>query len=234
MRYRQERLPVVDRVHRGEERVQPRAGPVLHPTAGQCRGHRSATQLDRQPVVAPHHPPGGLWSVDGLRRGYGHRRSADPEHHQRLLTDRAPHRNPDGTRADHRDPRQSNDCHDRSYYSGEYIYDTLAITDRDSYRVNDADPPCTHRKASRTSPPKRRTPNSSPRTSSGPSPKDANPGCPAGRSCRPCESWTASNRTGTPNNGAQLIPGRPFCERVCPTDYFDLPCPTTLIGRQLT
>ena len=68
MRFREERLPVVDRVHRGEERVSHVQGRFFIRTVGQRGSHRTAAQLDRQPAVAPHHPPGRFRALDGLRR----------------------------------------------------------------------------------------------------------------------------------------------------------------------
>ena len=138
MRFRQERLPIVraDPGRRGAG--QPRAGPVLHPPAGQRRRHRAAAQLDRQPALAPHHAPDRLRAVDGHRGRSGHGRAA-------------------GSGASHSvyppiEPRTGIpmelvlvvETHDDqtivctgSYYSGEYIYDTLVVTDRNSYRTDE-------------------------------------------------------------------------------------------------
>ena len=126
MRYRPERLPVVERIRRRRGAGQPRAGPLLHPPDGQRGRHRAAAQLDRQPALAPHHAPDRLRAVGGVRRRAGRCRGRIRHIHSVYPP---------------LDPRTGIpmelvlvvETHDDqtivctgSYYSGEYLYDTLS------------------------------------------------------------------------------------------------------------
>ena len=86
-----------------------------------------------------------------------------------------------------------------SYYSGEYIYDTLAVTDRDSYRVNERKSTMFTGAGRNKSPPSRRTPNSSPPISCKPSKTVAIRRSRDGPCCRRCGCCTGCSRNGTPS-----------------------------------
>ena len=210
MRFREERLPVVDRVHRGEERVSHVQGRFFIRRLDNV----GATGLQRSWTdnLLWHHTTHlvdfGLWMVSG-----GDMATAD----QRIRNIHSAYSPIEPRTGIPMELALIIETHDDqtivttgSYYSGEYIYDTLAVTDRDSYRVNERRSTLHTSKGSRTSPPRRRTPNSSPRISSGPSPRAVNRRCPDGRYCPRCGCCTGCSRTGTPNTVPQLIPGRPF------------------------
>ena len=96
-----------------------------------------------------------------------------------------------------------------SYYSREYVYDTLVVTDRDSYRTDE-------RRATLT-------------TGDGEQPiateqenaeliapdfvdavaKGREPPCPAGRCCPPCGCCTRCRSEWDARHGKQTLPGRP-------------------------
>ena len=137
MRFRQERLPIVERIHRGEERVS-------H-VQGRFFIHRlsnvGATGLQRSWTdnLLWHHTTHlidfGLWMVSG-----GDMATADARI-RNIYSAYPPIEPRTGIPMElvlvvetHDD--QTIVC-TGSYYSGEYIYDTLAVTDRDSYRVNE-------------------------------------------------------------------------------------------------
>jgi 2-hydroxy-4-carboxymuconate semialdehyde hemiacetal dehydrogenase len=137
MRFRKERLPIVERVHNGEERVS-------H-VQGRFFIHRlsnvGATGLQRSWTdnLLWHHTTHlidfGLWMVSG-----GDMSSADSRI-RNVYSAYPPIEPRTGIPMElvlvvetHDD--QTIVC-TGSYYSSEYIYDTLAVTDRDSYRVNE-------------------------------------------------------------------------------------------------
>jgi 2-hydroxy-4-carboxymuconate semialdehyde hemiacetal dehydrogenase len=137
MRFRQERLPVVERIRRGEERVS-------H-VQGRFFIHRlqnvGATGLQRSWTdnLLWHHTTHlidfGLWMVSGgdmatvddrIRRIYGAYPPIEPRTGIPMELVLVVETHDDQTIV----------C-TGSYYSREYIYDTLAVTDRDSYRVDE-------------------------------------------------------------------------------------------------
>ena len=110
MRYRTERLPVVERIRAGEEQVSHVQGRFfIHRLAERGR-HRPAAQLDRQPALAPHHAPDRLRAVDGLAAATWPRAE---ERIRRVYSVYPPidaaHRHPDGAGAGRRDPRRPDD-----------------------------------------------------------------------------------------------------------------------------
>jgi 2-hydroxy-4-carboxymuconate semialdehyde hemiacetal dehydrogenase len=137
MRYREERLPVVDRVHRGQERVSHVQGRFFIRRLDNV----GATGLQRSWTdnLLWHHTTHlvdfGLWMVSG-----GDMATADQR--IRNITSAYPPIEP--RTGIPMELALIIETHDDqtivttgSYYSGEYIYDTLAVTDRDSYRVNE-------------------------------------------------------------------------------------------------
>lgn len=137
MRFRRERQPVVDRIHRGMERISHHQGRFFI--------HRlqnvGATGLQRSWTdnLLWHHTTHlvdvGLWMLCG-----GDMTTAD-DRIQRVYSSYPPVDPRTGIPMElvlvietHED--QTIVC-TGSYYSGEYIYDTLAVTDRDSYRIDE-------------------------------------------------------------------------------------------------
>lgn len=137
MRFRRERQPVVDRIHRGMERISHHQGRFFI--------HRlqnvGATGLQRSWTdnLLWHHTTHlvdvGLWMLcggdmttadDRIRRVYSSYPPVDPRTGipMELVLVIETHED------------QTIVC-TGSYYSGEYIYDTLAVTDRDSYRIDE-------------------------------------------------------------------------------------------------
>jgi 2-hydroxy-4-carboxymuconate semialdehyde hemiacetal dehydrogenase len=137
MRFRRERLPIVDRVRRGEERVSHAQGRFfIHRLENVGATGLQRTWTDN---LLWHHTTHlidfGLWMVSG----------GDPtriEDRIRRVTSVYP---PIDARTGipmelvlvvETDDDQTVVC-TGSYYSREYLYDTLAVTDRDSYRVDE-------------------------------------------------------------------------------------------------
>jgi 2-hydroxy-4-carboxymuconate semialdehyde hemiacetal dehydrogenase len=137
MRFRQERLPIVDRIHRGLERVSHHQGRFFI--------HRlqnvGATGLQRSWTdnLLWHHTTHlidvGLWMVcggdmttadDRIRRVYSTYPPIDPRTGIPMELVLVVETHDDQTVVT-----------TGSYYSGEYVYDTLAVTDRDSYRIDE-------------------------------------------------------------------------------------------------
>src|SRR6478609_2164271 len=131
MRFRQERLPIVERIHRGEERVS-------H-VQGRFFIHRlsnvGATGLQRSWTdnLLWHHTThlidcgGDMATADArIRNIYSAYPPIEPRTGIPMELVLVVETHDDQTIV----------C-TGSYYSGEYIYDTLAVTDRDSYRVNE-------------------------------------------------------------------------------------------------
>jgi 2-hydroxy-4-carboxymuconate semialdehyde hemiacetal dehydrogenase len=137
MRFRAERQPVVDRVHRGLERVSHHQGRFFI--------HRlqnvGATGLQRSWTdnLLWHHTTHlidvGLWMVCGgdmttadarIRRVYSAYPPIEPRTGIPMELVLVVETHDDQTVV----------C-TGSYYSGEYVYDTLAVTDRDSYRIDE-------------------------------------------------------------------------------------------------
>jgi 2-hydroxy-4-carboxymuconate semialdehyde hemiacetal dehydrogenase len=137
MRFRRERLPVVDRIHRAEERVSHVQGRFfIHRLA-----NVGATGLQRSWTdnLLWHHTTHlvdfGLWMVSG-----GDMATADA----RIRNIHSVYPPIEPRTGIPMELALVVETHDDqtivttgSYYSGEYIYDTLAVTDRDSYRVNE-------------------------------------------------------------------------------------------------
>jgi 2-hydroxy-4-carboxymuconate semialdehyde hemiacetal dehydrogenase len=137
MRFRRERQPVVDRIHRGMERISHHQGRFFI--------HRlqnvGATGLQRSWTdnLLWHHTTHlvdvGLWMLcggdmttadDRIRRVYSSYPPVDPRTGIPMELVLVIETHEDQTLV----------C-TGSYYSGEYIYDTLAVTDRDSYRIDE-------------------------------------------------------------------------------------------------
>jgi 2-hydroxy-4-carboxymuconate semialdehyde hemiacetal dehydrogenase len=137
MRFRAERLPIVDRVHRGLERVSHHQGRFFI--------HRlqnvGATGLQRSWTdnLLWHHTTHlvdvGLWMICGgdmagadarIRRVYAAYPPIDPRTGIPMELVLVVETHDDQTLVT-----------TGSYYSGEYVYDTLAVTDRDSYRIDE-------------------------------------------------------------------------------------------------
>jgi 2-hydroxy-4-carboxymuconate semialdehyde hemiacetal dehydrogenase len=137
MRFRAERQPVVDRVHRGLERISHHQGRFFI--------HRlqnvGATGLQRSWTdnLLWHHTTHlidvGLWMVcggdmttadDRIRRVYSAYPPIDPRTGIPMELVLVVETHEDQTIVI-----------TGSYYSGEYVYDTLAVTDRDSYRIDE-------------------------------------------------------------------------------------------------
>jgi 2-hydroxy-4-carboxymuconate semialdehyde hemiacetal dehydrogenase len=137
MRFRKERLPIVERVHRGEERVS-------H-VQGRFFIHRlsnvGATGLQRSWTdnLLWHHTTHlvdfGLWMLSG-----GDMATAD-ERIRSVYSAYPPIEPRTGIPMELALVIETHDDQTvvttGSYYSREYIYDTLAVTDRDSYRVDE-------------------------------------------------------------------------------------------------
>ena len=137
MRFREERLPVVDRVNRGEERVTHVQGRFFIRRLDNV----GATGLQRSWTdnLLWHHTTHlvdfGLWMVSG-----GDMATAD----QRIRSIHSAYSPIEPRTGIPMELALIIETHDDqtivttgSYYAGEYIYDTLAVTDRDSYRVNE-------------------------------------------------------------------------------------------------
>ena len=137
MRFRQERLPIIERIHRGVERVSHVQGRFFINRLANV----GATGLQRSWTdnLLWHHTTHlidfGLWMVSGgdmataddrIRNVYSAYPPIDPRTGIPMELVLVVETHDDQTIA----------C-TGSYYSGEYIYDTLAVTDRDSYRVNE-------------------------------------------------------------------------------------------------
>jgi 2-hydroxy-4-carboxymuconate semialdehyde hemiacetal dehydrogenase len=137
MRFRQERHPVVDRIHRGVERVSHHQGRFFI--------HRmqnvGATGLQRSWTdnLLWHHTTHlvdlGLWMVSG-----GDMATAD-DRIRRVYSAYPPIDERTGIPMELVLVIETHDDQTvvvtGSYYSGEYVYDTLAVTDRDSYRIDE-------------------------------------------------------------------------------------------------
>ena len=137
MRFRQERQPIVERIHRGEERVSHVQGRFfIHrlPNVGATGLQRSWTDN-----LLWHHTTHlidfGLWMVSG-----GDMATADARI-RNIYSVYPPIEPRTGIPMEFVLVVETHDDQTivctGSYYSGEYIYDTLAVTDRDSYRVNE-------------------------------------------------------------------------------------------------
>jgi 2-hydroxy-4-carboxymuconate semialdehyde hemiacetal dehydrogenase len=137
MRFRKERHPVVDRIHRGVERVSHHQGRFFI--------HRmqnvGATGLQRSWTdnLLWHHTTHlvdlGLWMVSG-----GDMASAD-DRIRRVYSVYPPIDERTGIPMELVLVIETHDDQTvvvtGSYYSGEYVYDSLAVTDRDSYRIDE-------------------------------------------------------------------------------------------------
>jgi 2-hydroxy-4-carboxymuconate semialdehyde hemiacetal dehydrogenase len=137
MRFRKERHPVVDRIHRGVERVTHHQGRFFI--------HRmqnvGATGLQRSWTdnLLWHHTTHlvdlGLWMVSG-----GDMASAD-DRIRRVYSVYPPIDERTGIPMELVLVIETHDDQTvvvtGSYYSGEYVYDSLAVTDRDSYRIDE-------------------------------------------------------------------------------------------------
>jgi 2-hydroxy-4-carboxymuconate semialdehyde hemiacetal dehydrogenase len=137
MRYRAERQPVVDRIHRGVERVTHHQGRFFI--------HRmqnvGATGLQRSWTdnLLWHHTTHlvdiGLWMVSG-----GDMKTAD-DRIRRVYSAYPPIDERTGIPMELVLVIETHDDQTvvvtGSYYSGEYVYDTLAVTDRESYRIDE-------------------------------------------------------------------------------------------------
>jgi 2-hydroxy-4-carboxymuconate semialdehyde hemiacetal dehydrogenase len=137
MRFREERLPIVERIRRGEERVSHVQGRFFIRRLDNV----GATGLQRSWTdnLLWHHTTHlvdfGLWMVSG-----GDMATAD----QRIRNITSVYPPVEPRTGIPMELALIIETHDDqtivttgSYYSGEYIYDTLAVTDRDSYRVNE-------------------------------------------------------------------------------------------------
>ena len=211
MRFRQERLPVVERIGAGEERVS-------H-VQGRFFIHRldnvGATGLQRSWTdnLLWHHTTHlidfGLWMVS--RRRPGHRAE---ERIRNVHSVYPPIEPRTGIPMElvlvvetHDD--QTIVC-TGSYYSGEYIYDTLVVTDRDSYRTDERRATLHHRRrraGRRLRAAERRADRAGLRERRPRGPRSAR--SPAGRCCRPCGCCTGCSRDWDAKHGAQVLPGRP-------------------------
>jgi 2-hydroxy-4-carboxymuconate semialdehyde hemiacetal dehydrogenase len=137
MRFRKERHPVVDRIHRGVERVSHHQGRFFI--------HRmqnvGATGLQRSWTdnLLWHHTTHlvdvGLWMVSG-----GDMATAD-DRIRRVYSVYPPLDERTGIPMELVLVIETHDDQTvvvtGSYYSGEYVYDSLAVTDRDSYRIDE-------------------------------------------------------------------------------------------------
>ena len=193
---------------------QPRAGPVLHPPAGQRRRHRAAAQLDRQPALAPHHAPDRLRAVGGRRGRPDRGRAADPEHPQRVPADRAAHRDPDGAGAGGRDARRP-----------DHRLHRLVLLGRVHLRHPRGDRPgqLPHRRAhghdhhrrgpaaGRLRAAERRADRARLRERGPRGPRAR--GARAGRCCRRCGCCTGCSPTGTPSTAPRSCPAAPSSDR---------------------
>ena len=209
MRFRRERLPVVDRIHRAEERVSHVQGRFfIHRLA-----NVGATGLQRSWTdnLLWHHTTHlvdfGLWMVSG-----GDMATADA----RIRNIHSVYPPIEPRTGIPMELALVVETHDDqtivttgSYYSGEYIYDTLAVTDRDSYRVNERRSTLHTRKGKQDIASEKENAELIAPESSGPSARAANRPCRGGPGCPRCGCWTGCSPTGTPRHGAQLIPGRP-------------------------
>jgi 2-hydroxy-4-carboxymuconate semialdehyde hemiacetal dehydrogenase len=137
MRFRAERLPIVDRVHRGLERVSHHQGRFfIHRLS-----NVGATGLQRSWTdnLLWHHTTHlvdvGLWMICGgdmagadarIRSVYSAYPPIDPRTGIPMELVLVVETHDDQTLVT-----------TGSYYSGEYVYDTMAVTDRDSYRIDE-------------------------------------------------------------------------------------------------
>jgi 2-hydroxy-4-carboxymuconate semialdehyde hemiacetal dehydrogenase len=137
MRFRQERLPVVQRVHQGEERITQVQGRFfIHRLANVGATGLQRTWTDN---LLWHHTTHlidfGLWMVSGgdlataedrIRNVYSFYPPIEPRTGIPMELVLVVETHDD----------QSIVC-TGSYYSGEFIYDTLVVSDRNSYRVDE-------------------------------------------------------------------------------------------------
>lgn len=137
MRYRQERLPIVERIRAGGERVSHVQGRFfIHRLSNVGATGLQRTWTDN---LLWHHTTHlvdfGLWMVSG-----GDMASADARI-RNIYSVYPPIEPRTGIPMELVLVIQTHDDQTivttGSYYSGEYIYDTLAVTDRDSYRVDE-------------------------------------------------------------------------------------------------